>query len=227
MAEGFAYQGEVSPHSGKPRGEPSADLPTTAFVICLQNHDQIGNRAFGERLTQLADPAGAARRHGAAAALARSSRCCSWARNGARKTPFLFFTDHNDELAEAGARRPAARVQAFRRLRRPGAGARRSPTRTRRRPSTPRPRPARPSGRHAAIRALHAELLALRHRYIVPGIPGCRSEGARGARRRRRCVARWRLGNGALLTLAINLGDDAGADRPAHGRDAVRDRRER
>ncbi len=56
MAEGFAYQGEVSPHSGHPRGEPSAELPTTAFVICLQNHDQIGNRAFGERLAQLADP---------------------------------------------------------------------------------------------------------------------------------------------------------------------------
>ena len=56
MAEGFAYQGEVSKHSGKPRGEPSAHLPTTSFVICLQNHDQIGNRAMGERLVQLADP---------------------------------------------------------------------------------------------------------------------------------------------------------------------------
>ena len=56
MAEGFVYQGEVSKHSGEPRGEPSAHLPTSAFVICLQNHDQIGNRAMGERLAALADP---------------------------------------------------------------------------------------------------------------------------------------------------------------------------
>ncbi|MGB6286245.1 MAG: malto-oligosyltrehalose trehalohydrolase, partial [Xanthobacteraceae bacterium] len=57
LKEGFAYQGERSPHrGGKPRGTPSADLPPTAFVLFLQNHDQIGNRAFGERLTQLAHP---------------------------------------------------------------------------------------------------------------------------------------------------------------------------
>ena len=41
LAEGFAYQGEMSPHGGHPRGEPSGQLPTTAFVYCLQNHDQI------------------------------------------------------------------------------------------------------------------------------------------------------------------------------------------
>ena len=70
LAEGFAYQGEVSPHSGKPRGEPSGDLPPTAFVVCLQNHDQIGNRAMGERLTALAEPPGAARRDRVAAARA-------------------------------------------------------------------------------------------------------------------------------------------------------------
>src|SRR5205085_1518750 len=56
FAEGFAFQGEVSGYFGGPRGEPSADLSTTAFVIFLQNHDQVGNRAFGERLTRLADP---------------------------------------------------------------------------------------------------------------------------------------------------------------------------
>ena len=38
--------------NGEPRGTPSADLPPTAFVLFLQNHDQIGNRAFGDRLTR-------------------------------------------------------------------------------------------------------------------------------------------------------------------------------
>lgn len=43
LGEGFAYQGEPSPlHGGAPRGEPSADLPPSAFVAFLQNHDQIG-----------------------------------------------------------------------------------------------------------------------------------------------------------------------------------------
>lgn len=54
LAEGFAYQGEPSTHRpGVVRGEPSAHLPPTAFVSFLQNHDQIGNRAFGERLAHL------------------------------------------------------------------------------------------------------------------------------------------------------------------------------
>src|SRR5690606_16082849 len=57
LAEGFIYQGEPSPYAdGAPRGEPSAHLPPTAFVSFLQNHDQIGNRAFGERLIALSDP---------------------------------------------------------------------------------------------------------------------------------------------------------------------------
>jgi 1,4-alpha-glucan branching enzyme len=55
LASGFVYQGESSPHrGGQPRGEPSGHLPPTRFVHFLQNHDQIGNRALGERLTQLA-----------------------------------------------------------------------------------------------------------------------------------------------------------------------------
>ena len=55
LAEGFAYQGEPSAHrGGASRGEPSAALPSTAFVDYLQNHDQIGNRAYGERLGALA-----------------------------------------------------------------------------------------------------------------------------------------------------------------------------
>jgi 1,4-alpha-glucan branching enzyme len=54
LAEGFAYQGEVSPFTREPRGEPSADLPPACFVDFMQNHDQVGNRAFGERLVSLA-----------------------------------------------------------------------------------------------------------------------------------------------------------------------------
>jgi 1,4-alpha-glucan branching enzyme len=50
LAEGFAFQGEMMEYRGKARGEPSRALPPTAFVAFIQNHDQIGNRAFGDRL---------------------------------------------------------------------------------------------------------------------------------------------------------------------------------
>ena len=56
LAEGFAWQGEPDLR-GDPRGEPSADLSPARFVVFAQNHDQVGNRAFGERLSMLTDPA--------------------------------------------------------------------------------------------------------------------------------------------------------------------------
>ena len=53
ITQGFAFQGEPSEYWGRPRGTPSADLPGDRFVICLQNHDQVGNRAQGDRLGTL------------------------------------------------------------------------------------------------------------------------------------------------------------------------------
>ncbi len=82
LSEGFSWQGEVN-HKGEQRGEPSAGLPTSAFVICLQNHDQIGNRALGDRLTTLADPEALRAAH-ALLLLCPQSRWCSWARRPGR-----------------------------------------------------------------------------------------------------------------------------------------------
>ena len=100
LAEGFAYQGEVSPHAGTPRGEPSGHLPTTAFVTCLQNHDQIGNRAMGERLTVLAKP-GHLRAATALLLLAPFVPLIFMGEEWGTEQPFLFFTSHTEELAQA------------------------------------------------------------------------------------------------------------------------------
>ncbi|KRB01656.1 malto-oligosyltrehalose trehalohydrolase [Devosia sp. Root685] len=54
LAEGFAYQGEMKPHEGMKRGEPSEGLPPTSFVVYMQDHDQVGNRVKGDRITKLA-----------------------------------------------------------------------------------------------------------------------------------------------------------------------------
>jgi maltooligosyltrehalose trehalohydrolase len=54
LSEGFAFQGEYSEYFGRDRGTSSADLPGERFVICVQNHDQVGNRALGDRLSTIA-----------------------------------------------------------------------------------------------------------------------------------------------------------------------------
>jgi maltooligosyltrehalose trehalohydrolase len=116
LAEGFAYQGEESPFSKEPRGEPSAHLPPSCFVDFLQNHDQIGNRAFGERLTQLSEE----RKLKALSAiqlLAPSPPLLFMGEEWGCQQPFLFFCDFEGELGEAvrkGRREEFSRFASFR-----------------------------------------------------------------------------------------------------------------
>ncbi len=116
LAEGFAYQGEMSSHDGHARGEPSAHLPPSAFVAFLQNHDQVGNRAFGERIGALADPE--------RLALARAGLLLSpqipmlfMGEEWQATAPFQYFVDFPDTaLAEAvrdGRRKEFAGFGAF------------------------------------------------------------------------------------------------------------------
>ena len=216
LADGFVYQGQISPHHNEPRGEPSAYLPTTAFVICLQNHDQIGNRAMGERLTVLANP----KKLAAASALLLLSPFIPMLFMGEEwgsKTPFLFFTSHNDELAELvreGRRREFQHFAAFkdekRREQIPDPNALTTFT-----ASTADPEEAANSA-NAEVLTLHKHLLALRREHIVPGIPACRSAGAHTLSEHA-VQAAWRLGNGTMLTAASNFGDTAIAWTPPAG----------
>ncbi|MBC7800737.1 MAG: malto-oligosyltrehalose trehalohydrolase [Gemmatimonadaceae bacterium] len=202
LAGGFAYQGQVSPHLGRPRGEPSGHLPTSAFVVCLQNHDQIGNRALGERLTTLADPQ-ALRAATALLLLSPFIPMLFMGEEHGARNPFLFFTSHNDELAQLvrdGRRAEFKHFSAFedeaRRAMIPDPNA----------PATfdasvaDRPDPA--------MFAFVQDLLTLRRTHIVAGIPGCRSLDAEvlaaGAVR-----AEWRLGTELRLVIALNLGAQA------------------
>ena len=117
LAEGFVYQGENMPYRGSERGEPSAHLPPTAFVNFLQNHDQIGNRAFGDRLSDLA-PAGAVEAMTCLLLLSPSIPMLFMGEEWGTKRPFRFFTDFHDELADAVREGAAARVRQVRGLRR-------------------------------------------------------------------------------------------------------------
>ncbi|MBX9462595.1 MAG: malto-oligosyltrehalose trehalohydrolase [Aquamicrobium sp.] len=101
LAEGFAYQGEPSVHAhNKARGEPSRHLPTTAFINFLQNHDQIGNRALGERLSVLA-PDQALEALTAVLLLSPQVPLMFMGEEWGETRPFNFFTDFSGELGDA------------------------------------------------------------------------------------------------------------------------------
>ncbi|RYE61593.1 MAG: DUF3459 domain-containing protein, partial [Oxalobacteraceae bacterium] len=101
LSEGFAYSGQSSTHRGnKPRGEPTDGLPPLAFVNFLQNHDQIGNRAFGERLEALAESA-AIEAALAITLLAPMPPMLFMGEEWGSKTPFPFFCDFEGDLADA------------------------------------------------------------------------------------------------------------------------------
>lgn len=211
LANGFAYQGQVSPHLGRPRGEPSGHLPTTAFVMCLQNHDQIGNRAMGDRLTTLADPQ-ALRSAMALLLLCPFVPMLFMGEEYAARNPFLFFTSHNDDLAKLvreGRRAEFKHFAAFQD--------------EERRKAIPDPNAPSTFDASVADKADPAmftfmqELLALRHKHVVPGIPGCRSLDvevlAPGA-----LQAEWRLGTGRRLAITLNFGHEtASSGAPTGG----------
>lgn len=204
LAEGFAFQGEVMPYRGRPRGEPSAALPPTAFVAFVQNHDQIGNRAFGERLDALAAPE-AMRALAAVYLLLPQIPMLFMGEEWAAAQPFPFFCDFGAELAAAvrqGRREEFARFPQFRD---PAARARiPDPTAAATFSSAKLDWSARDREPHSRRLALYHDLIAARHRQIVPRLAGIRSSGTWRVIGEGAVEVRWRLSNGALV-LAANL----------------------
>ncbi len=116
MRDGWFYCGQRSESMDAPRGSDPAGLPASSFVICLQNHDQIGNRAFGERLHHQIDPA-AYRAATALLLLAPQTPLLFMGQEWGASSPFLYFTDHHRELGAqvtAGRRREFRQFAAFR-----------------------------------------------------------------------------------------------------------------
>jgi maltooligosyltrehalose trehalohydrolase len=113
MAEGFAYQGEPSAYFARPRGTPSADLPGERFVVCLQNHDQVGNRAQGDRLSTIV-PFAAAKMAAALLFAAPALPLLFMGEEYGETSPFQFFTSYLDPaLVEAVRRGRAAEFARF------------------------------------------------------------------------------------------------------------------
>ncbi|QOY85253.1 malto-oligosyltrehalose trehalohydrolase [Paludibaculum fermentans] len=115
LRNGWFYEGQHSVHHDAPRGTPTGDLDRSRFIICIQNHDQIGNRARGERLHHQI-PNHAHRAASALLLLAPETPLLFMGQEWAATTPFQFFTDHNEQLGPLvsdGRRREFAHFPEF------------------------------------------------------------------------------------------------------------------
>ncbi len=200
LAEGCAYQGEPSAfRGGKPRGTPSAHLPSTAWVNFLQNHDQVGNRAQGERLDQLISQ-DAFETVLALLLLAPSPPLLFMGQEFAAPNPFLFFCDLEPALAEqvrSGRQREFAHTEV----------------------PDPCAEPSFLASRldWAALETttgqtwwtVHRDLLALRQREIVPLLSQITQGGQSQCFGDRGLHLEWPLAEGGQLVLRVNLGEQA------------------
>ncbi|OKA20837.1 malto-oligosyltrehalose trehalohydrolase [Pseudomonas versuta] len=203
LSEGFIFQGQNDRH-GNARGEPSSHLPPTAFVLFLQNHDQVGNRALGDRLHELCPPQ-ALRAATALLLLSPMIPLLFMGEESAAPEPFLFFTDYTGELAQAvteGRRKEFADFSSFN-SQNPGPGIPDPNVRStfvHARPSLARA----DDGQRNNMLALYQQLLRIRHQSIIPRLADAQSLGAHtlaaGA-----VAARWLMGDNSVLHIALNL----------------------
>jgi maltooligosyltrehalose trehalohydrolase len=101
LREGYAYAGRYSEHRERTHGRPLGELPGYRLLGYVQTHDQVGNRARGERIAMLTSR-GRARIGAAIALCAPSVPMLFQGEEWAASSPFYYFTDHQDrELAEA------------------------------------------------------------------------------------------------------------------------------
>jgi malto-oligosyltrehalose trehalohydrolase len=207
LAEGFAYQGEASPYRhGEPRGEPSVQLPPLAFVDFLQTHDQVGNRAFGERLVHLAAEA-PLRALTACVLLAPAVPMLFMGEEFGAASPFLYFCDFTGDLAQAVTEGRRNEFGRFARFSDPAVRSRiPDPNDPATFDSSKLDWAARVAPVHARWLDLYAELLAIRHEHLVALLPKAASGEFRiigpGV-----LAVQWPLGDGSALHLLANFAD--------------------
>jgi maltooligosyltrehalose trehalohydrolase len=221
LSEGFAFQGDYSEYHGSNRGEPSVNLPPAAFVSFLQNHDQIGNRAFGDRITQLAAS------HQLKAAmeillLAPQIPLLFMGEEFGASTPFLFFCDFQGDLAAAVTKGRRSEFSRFAKFNSPDTLE-----------SIPDPNSERTfqqskldwkslnSKEHADWLRLYRDLLTIRHAQIVPHLGSVSQIFCQVSQPSPRDLALdWHMNDGALLELRANLGSESHS-LPAHRGDVI------
>ena len=209
LSSGFIYQGEPSAFRGGKRGEPSGHLAPVAFINFLQNHDQIGNRAFGDRLEGNVD----ARMIEAALQvllIAPHIPMLFMGEEWGSTVPFPFFCDFGGDLADAvrkGRRVELAWAYAEYGDEVPDALA----ASTRDSAVLDWDKREAPAGRKRLT--LVRELLRTRKQQIVPRLAGAAFGKAQVADDGL-LTADWRMGDGVTLRLLANLSDQTNSHAP-------------
>lgn len=210
LTEGFAYQGELSAFQNcKQRGEPCSDLPLTAFISFLQNHDQVGNRVLGERISTLCSPE-ALRAGTAVLLLSPSLPLLFMGQEWACSQPFTYFVDFPDDLGDQvnlGRLQDVIKTSEFNSVEEL--------------PKVPLPNAVETfqasklawaeSGRepHQHWLDYHKELLRIRWNHITPRIKGLVVGQAHyQLLNDRALVVQWRLNDASTLTLVANMGKE-------------------
>ncbi len=210
LAEGFAFQGEIMASSGNVRGESSAHLPPSAFIAFIQNHDQVGNRAFGERLGAIASLE-AVRAVAAVYLLLPQVPMLFMGEEWNASQPFPYFCDFEGELGEkvrTGRRQEFASFPEFK-----------DP---KRRESIPDPQAEETflsakldwseidTPNHAQSLEWYRRILAVRRQAELPLLK--RISGGAGSYEiigAGAVIVRWQLDGGQQLQLEANLSDNA------------------
>ena len=211
LAEGFAYQGEVSPfRDGKPRGEPSGELPATAFVSFLQNHDQVGNHPFGTRIAVRADDEAL---HAAITIVLLSPQIplLFMGEEWASARPFAFFCDFEPSLREAvreGRRREFVHFPEFQEA----AARERIPDPTALSTFEMSKLDWQEPGRepHSHWLARYRRLLEIRKTEVVPRLVGMPPfAGSYQVLGPKAVIVEWRMGDGSRLLLLTNFANES------------------
>jgi maltooligosyltrehalose trehalohydrolase len=206
IENGWLYRGQNYPLRDEPRGHDASGVPREAFVYCIQNHDQVGNRAFGDRLQ---------------ANISLDAYCAAstlllflpmtpllfMGQEWACSAPFMFFTDHEADLGRAVAR---GRREEFKRF-----AAFADPDR---RATIPDPQALetftqskldwseRAAPNHARVVELYRALLALRRTH--PALALAQGQVLRASAPHESVVAIERQSAQGRLRLWVNLGAD-------------------
>ncbi|EJL35003.1 malto-oligosyltrehalose trehalohydrolase [Novosphingobium sp. AP12] len=198
LADGYIEQGQ-SRTNGEPRGEPSSDLPNTAFINFLCNHDQVGNRAQGERLHQLTSDPHALRVATALTLLSPFVPMLFMGDEFLTDAPFLFFADFSGDLAEAVRK---GRAQEFARFSSFG-GKVPDPITESTFLTSKIGAPLRPD-QNEHEQFVHG-LLALRSRHVVPLLARNRNPISKVSRNGSDISAQWSFASGTL-SVRVRLG---------------------
>jgi maltooligosyltrehalose trehalohydrolase len=115
IRQGWFFTGQHSTHHGQPRGTEPAGVDPRQFVVCVQNHDQVGNRSDGARLHHQVDAA-TFRAISMLLLVVPETPLLFQGQEWATRAPFLFFTDHGDDIGQSitqGRREEFASFAAF------------------------------------------------------------------------------------------------------------------